>query len=116
MSDTPLDDVQFELNLAIEFRDYDRAERMERIKSALQVCAGSRATIERLTKTNEPEEDDEHFLVAHVSKDTKVIGIDHPTGASFEDVLAAHIALRDRLNVRIEEQDNCPFSASVGKS
>src|SRR5688572_29422573 len=50
MSDTPLDDAQFELNLAIEFRDYDRAERMERIKSALQVCAGSRATIERLTK------------------------------------------------------------------
>ena len=74
------------------------------------------ATMEQLTKTNEPEEDDEHFLVAYVSKDTKVIGIEHPTGASFEDVLAAHIALRDRLNVRIEEQDNCPFSASVGKS
>lgn len=56
----------------------------------------------------EPEE----FLVARVSQDTRVIGIDHPTEATWDDVLAAHIALRDRLNVRLAEMGKCPFNPS----
>lgn len=52
---------------------------------------------------------DEEWLVARVSQDTKIIGIDHPTEADWNDVLQAHIALRDRLNERIAEQTNCPF-------
>lgn len=66
--------------------------------------------IQSLLSRVEEAESPEHFLVAYVSQDTKVIGIDHPTEASWEDVLQAHIALRDRLNVRIAEQDKCPFA------
>lgn len=47
-------------------------------------------------------------LVARVSPDG-TIGIDHPTDADWHDILARHIALRDRLNERIAEQENCPF-------
>ena len=51
----------------------------------------------------------EDFLVARVSQDTKVIGIDHPTEAPWVDVLAAHVALRDWLNQRLADMDKCPF-------
>jgi len=54
------------------------------------------------------EDGTERFLLAYVSHDTKVIGIEHPTEAPWDDVLNAHIALRDRLNVRIAEQKKCP--------
>lgn len=52
----------------------------------------------------------EHFLVAHVSKDGKMVGIDHPCDAVWADVLAAHVALRDRINERIAALDGCPFN------
>lgn len=58
-------------------------------------------------------EDDERFLLAYVSRDTKIIGIEHPTEADWSEVLAAHVALRDRLNVRIAEQEKCPFNPST---
>lgn len=50
----------------------------------------------------------ESFLLAYVSRDTKVIGIEHPTEADWQDVHAAHVALRDRLNERLAEADLCP--------
>lgn len=56
-----------------------------------------------------PDEAD-NFLVVRVSHDARQIGIDHPTNAPWEQVLAAHLALRDRLNERIAEQRNCPFA------
>lgn len=49
------------------------------------------------------------FLVAHVSKDGTVVGIDHPCDALWSDVLRAHLALRDRINERVDAQDGCPF-------
>ncbi len=51
----------------------------------------------------------EHFLVAYVSEDTRVIGLDHSTDADWKNVLAAQIALRDHLNWRIKNQDKCPY-------
>ena len=47
-------------------------------------------------------------LVARVTPEG-TIGIDHPTDADWNDILARHIALRDRLNERIAEQQGCPF-------
>lgn len=64
------------------------------------------ARVEGAKAMQEPT--DEEWLVARVSRDTKIIGIDHPTEADWNDVLQAHIALRDRLNVRIAGQQNCP--------
>jgi hypothetical protein len=58
-------------------------------------------------------DEDERFLTAYVSKDTRTIGIEHPTGADFQNVLEAHVALRDRLNVRIAEQQKCPFNPAT---
>lgn len=52
---------------------------------------------------------DETFLTAYVSADTNIIGIDHPTEAPWQQVYAAHIALRDRLNERLEQEDLCPY-------
>ena len=52
---------------------------------------------------------DEDFMICHVSKDCKIIGIEHPTDADFTDVLNAHIALRERLDERIKDQTKCPF-------
>lgn len=63
--------------------------------------------------TPSAEDDTERFLLAYVSQDTKVIGIEHPTEAIWQDVLAAHIALRDRLNLRIAEQEKCPFKPAA---
>jgi len=51
----------------------------------------------------------EHFMTANVSRDGKIVGIDHSTDANWYDVLNAHIVLRDRLNERIREMDKCPF-------
>jgi len=51
----------------------------------------------------------EHLLVAHASKDGKMVGIDHPCDAAWADVITALIALRDRINERIAEQDGCPY-------
>lgn len=56
----------------------------------------------------------EHFLIAHVSKDGKTVGIDHPCDADWADVMTAHVALRDRINDRIAEQDGCPFKPRSG--
>lgn len=52
---------------------------------------------------------EEQFLIAHVSRDGRVIGVDHPSTAPWEDVLAAHVMLRDHLNDRITRQRACPF-------
>ncbi len=67
----------------------------------------ARSEIETYRAFTAPEVSEE-FLVARVSQDGKIIGIDHPTEAPWDDVLNAHIALRDRLNERIAEQDKCP--------
>lgn len=64
----------------------------------------------------QPEEvDDENFLRAHVSRNCKVVGIDHPGPgvADWHEVRAAHIALRDRINERLEAEDRCPFKPAV---
>lgn len=52
---------------------------------------------------------EESFLLAYVSRDTKIIGIEHPTEANWQDVYAAHVALRDRLNERLAQADFCPI-------
>lgn len=52
---------------------------------------------------------DSQFLVATVSQDGREVGIDHPTDANWDDVLRAHISLRDRINERLAENGNCPF-------
>lgn len=52
---------------------------------------------------------EEHFLTAHVSEDGSVVGIDHSMNADWHAVRTAHIALRDRINERLETEDNCPF-------
>jgi hypothetical protein len=57
----------------------------------------------------ESSEDEEDFLVARVSRSGKIIGIDHPTEAIWTEVRDAHIALRDRINERLQNQDFCPF-------
>lgn len=51
----------------------------------------------------------EHFLVIHANKDGTLVGIDHPCDAVWNDVMAAHVAVRDRINERIAQQDGCPF-------
>jgi len=58
---------------------------------------------------------EEHFLSAYVSEDTKVIGIEHHTDADWHAVLAAHVALRDRLDERIAEMDKCPHKPTGGE-
>jgi len=50
----------------------------------------------------------EDFLIAHVSADGSVVGIDHPTDAPWADVLRAHVVLRDHLDERIRRQSACP--------
>lgn len=50
----------------------------------------------------------EHFLTAYASKDGRETGIDHPTDADWNDVMAAHVGLRDWLNDRIANQGSCP--------
>lgn len=58
-------------------------------------------------------QDDERFLTAYVSRDGRVVGIDHPTDASWHDVLQAHEALLARVQERIAEQQNCPFYVAL---
>ncbi len=55
------------------------------------------------------EYSDERFLVAYVSQDAKVIGIEHDTEADWVAVHRAHVVLRDRLNERLAEREKCPF-------
>jgi hypothetical protein len=52
---------------------------------------------------------EEHFLTAHVSRDGKVVGIEHPTDAEFADVHAAHLVLRSYINRRLRNRAKCPF-------
>ena len=66
----------------------------------------------RPIKEYTPPPKHEEFLVARVSQDARVVGIDHPKEAPWEDVRAAHIALRDRLNERLEQADLCPHKPS----
>lgn len=54
----------------------------------------------------------EQFLLAYVSQDAKIIGIEHDTDADWHEVQRAHEALRDRLNVRLAERDKCPVKPS----
>ena len=56
----------------------------------------------------ERAEIDENFLVARVSKDGRVIGIEHPTNADWNDVLRAHFALNLRIAERLAAQNKCP--------
>ena len=55
----------------------------------------------------------ENYLVARVSNDGKLVGIDHPCDAVWSDVMVAHVALRDYINERIARQDACPFKAKA---
>ncbi len=55
------------------------------------------------------------FLVARVSQDGKQIGIDHPTDAPWNDVLLAHVALKDRMIERINEMGKCPLKPKESK-
>jgi len=57
---------------------------------------------------------DETFLTAYVSANTNIIGIDHPTEAPWQQVYDAHVALRDRLNERLEQEDLCPYKPEAG--
>ena len=57
---------------------------------------------------------DETFLTAYVSANTNIIGIDHPTEAPWQQVYDAHLALRDRLNERLEQEDLCPYKPKAG--
>lgn len=57
---------------------------------------------------------DENFMVVTVSRDGRQVGINHPTEADWNDVLQAHIGLRDRLNERIAEQEKCPLCRQGG--
>jgi len=63
--------------------------------------------------SDDKAEDPERFLTAYVSEDTKVIGIEHPTEADWNKVLAAHVALRDYINARISEMGKCPLKPDV---
>jgi hypothetical protein len=58
-------------------------------------------------------ETDEKFLLAYVSRDSKVVGLEHDTDADWCEVLNAHVALRDRLNERIAGMDKCPFKPAL---
>ena len=48
------------------------------------------------------------WFTATVSQDATTIGIDHPADADWFEVRRAHVALRDRLNERLDDQDKCP--------
>lgn len=61
----------------------------------------------------EEHDDEERFLTAYVSRDTRVIGIEHPTEADWHEVRQAHEALRDRLNERLGAQDDCPVKPAM---
>lgn len=50
----------------------------------------------------------EDFLVARVSPDAKVVGVEHATSADWHAVKAAHVALRDYLSARIANAGKCP--------
>ena len=50
----------------------------------------------------------EDFLVARVSPDAKVVGVEHATSADWHVVKAAHVALRDYLSARIANAGKCP--------
>lgn len=64
---------------------------------------------ETVTAADGLADPDEFFLTAHVSRDGHIVGIDHPMDADWYDVRTAHIALRDRINERLDTQDRCPF-------
>lgn len=57
-----------------------------------------------------------HFLTAYASADGKESGIDHPTDADWNEVRTAHVALRDWLNYRIENEDKCPLRPSPARA
>lgn len=52
------------------------------------------------------------FMVVTVSEDCREISIEHPNSAGFDQVFRAHVALRDHLNERITQRQNCPFNPS----
>lgn len=65
-------------------------------------------------KTASPaSEASERFLTAYVSQDAKIIGIEHETEADWGEVHRAHEALRDRLNERLVEREQCPFKPTA---
>lgn len=76
---------------------------------ACQECA---TAIRALSDQPDSDGEGENWLQARVSQDAKTIGIDHPTEADWQEVLRAHIVLRDRLNKRIAEQQKCPHRPS----
>jgi hypothetical protein len=51
----------------------------------------------------------ERFLLAYVSQDAHIVGIEHDTEADWDEVFRAHTVLRDRLNERLAEMEKCPF-------
>jgi hypothetical protein len=77
-------------------------------------CVKPTAAISTLAPSAAPQEGEgDYFLTAYVSKDGRTVGIDHPTEADWNDVLTAHVGLRDRLNERIAEQEKCPFKPAL---
>lgn len=52
----------------------------------------------------------EDFLTAHVSQDCRIIGLEHPTDADWNEVRAALIALRNHLTWRIDNARLCPYT------
>lgn len=84
-------------------------EQMDGDKALMRDAAVGEVEITQNQRNSVVADYGEHFLVAHVSKDGKMVGIDHPCDAVWADVLTAHVALRDRINERIAEQDGCPF-------
>jgi len=59
---------------------------------------------------------EERFLLAYVSQDAKIVGIEHDTDADWHEVQRAHEVLRDRLNERLAERDKCPFKPATRPS
>ncbi len=56
------------------------------------------------------------FLVAMVSQGGRVVSIDHPSDADWNDVFRAHVVLRDRLIERIAAQSGCPARPVTAQS
>jgi hypothetical protein len=109
-----------DLALAFALNDvlvgYAECEKLARNMLANIVAVQNRALSTPAPSAALGEGEGDYFLTAYVSKDGRTVGIDHPTEADWNDVLTAHIGLRDRLNERIAEQEKCPFKPVTSPS